>query len=160
MDTVYCSKDMGASSSVQQESFAPIKEHYDLKKSEGLSNEDLLDHMKGYIAENFPTLVHLYEPSPCVVAGPSGVGKGTIIERLLAKYPQYFGFSVSHTTRGPRPGEVDGQHYNFVTVEAFEEAVGNGEFIEHAKVHTNYYGTSFAAVEKVITGFLCFVCSI
>ena len=96
-------------------------------------------------------MVHLYEPSPCVVAGPSGVGKGTIIERLLAKYPQYFGFSVSHTTRGPRPGEVDGQHYNFVTVEAFEEAVGKGEFIEHAKVHTNYYGTSFAAVDKVTT---------
>jgi guanylate kinase len=45
-------------------------------------------------------------------------------------------------------------------VEAFEEAVGKGEFIEHAKVHTNYYGTSFAAVEKVTVGFLCFVCLI
>ena len=52
---------------------------------------------------------------PLVIVGPSGVGKGTVIERLTKQsYPDSFGFSVSYTTRGPRPGEVDGQHYNFV----------------------------------------------
>lgn len=52
-------------------------------------------------------------PLPMVVCGPSGVGKGTLINMLLAQNPKSFGFSVSHTTRGPREGEVDGQHYNF-----------------------------------------------
>eukprot|EP01033_Poteriospumella_lacustris_P008342 gene8343-6020_t len=86
---------------------------------------------------------------PVVIAGPSGVGKGALITRLLATFPDAFGFSVSHTTRGPRPGEVDGQHYNFVTKEAFEAALAENAFVEHALVHTNYYGTSFAAIDKV-----------
>lgn len=86
---------------------------------------------------------------PIVIAGPSGVGKGALITRLLATYPDAFGFSVSHTTRGPRPGEIDGQHYHFVTKEAFEAALGENAFVEHALVHTNYYGTSYAAIESV-----------
>ena len=86
---------------------------------------------------------------PVVVAGPSGVGKGTIVKRLMDKYPSLFGFSVSHTTRAPRPGEEDGVHYNFVEKSAMEAAIANGEFIEHAAVHTNFYGTSIAAVDKV-----------
>ena len=88
-------------------------------------------------------------PSPVVIAGPSGVGKGTIINKLLEKFPHIFGFSVSHTTRAPRPGEVDGVHYNFVNKGEFEEAAERGDFVEHAKVHTNYYGTSYHAIEKV-----------
>lgn len=88
-------------------------------------------------------------PAPVVIAGPSGVGKGTIITKLLEKFPQLFGFSVSHTTRAPRPGEENGVHYNFVTKGEFEEAVERGDFVEHAKVHTNYYGTSYHAIEKV-----------
>lgn len=88
-------------------------------------------------------------PCPVVISGPSGVGKGTLIDKLLKKFPNLFGFSVSHTTRLPRQGEVDGTHYHFVTKEEFEEAVERGDFIEYAKVHTNYYGTSFHAVEKV-----------
>jgi len=67
----------------------------------------------------------------------------------MKKYPDIFGFSVSHTTRGPRPGEENGIHYNFVSKSDMETAIENGEFIEHASVHTNFYGTSFAAVEKV-----------
>ena len=51
---------------------------------------------------------------PIVMCGPSGVGKGTLINRLMADFPGKFGFSVSHTTRAPRPGETDGVHYNFV----------------------------------------------
>ena len=89
------------------------------------------------------------ETCPVVFAGPSGVGKGTIVKMLMDKYPSLFGFSVSHTTRAPRPGEEDGVHYNFVAKEEMESAIGRGEFIEHAAVHTNFYGTSIAAVEKV-----------
>lgn len=88
-------------------------------------------------------------PKPFVIAGPSGVGKGTLIDKLLTKYPETFGFSVSHTTRSAREGEVNGVHYNFVSKPAFEEAVERGDFIEYAKVHANYYGTSIQAVEKV-----------
>jgi guanylate kinase len=88
-------------------------------------------------------------PKPVVFAGPSGVGKGTVINALMQKFPNAFGFSVSHTTRGPRPGEVDGVHYNFVAKPEMEEAITRGEFIEHANVHTNLYGTSIQAVDKV-----------
>lgn len=84
-----------------------------------------------------------------VFAGPSGVGKGTIVSAIMKKYPEIFGFSVSHTTRGPRPGEEDGVHYNFVSKTDMEAAIEKGEFIEYASVHTNFYGTSFKAVEKV-----------
>lgn len=95
---------------------------------------------------------------PIVFAGPSGVGKGTIVNRLMKEHPSLFGFSVSHTTRGPRPGEENGVHYNFVTKEEFEKAIENKEFIEYAHVHTNYYGTSIAAVDKVgSVGKVCFL---
>ena len=86
---------------------------------------------------------------PVVIAGPSGVGKGTLVKMLMDKYPANFGFSVSHTTRGPRPGEEDGVHYNFVEKAAMQTAIDNNEFLETAHVHTNIYGTSIAAVEKV-----------
>lgn len=89
------------------------------------------------------------ETCPLVIAGPSGVGKGTIVKMLMEKYPSAFGFSVSHTTRAPRPGEENGVHYNFVKKEEMEAAISRGEFIEHASVHTNFYGTSIEAVEKV-----------
>lgn len=83
------------------------------------------------------------------ITGPSGVGKGTIVNKLMAKFPNIFGFCVSHTTRAPRPGEEDGIHYNFVTKAEMEEAIDRSEFVEYAKVHSNIYGTSFNAVEKV-----------
>jgi guanylate kinase len=82
--------------------------------------------------------------------GPSGVGKGTLVTKLMSTFPNLFGFSVSHTTRAPRPGEENGVHYHFVNKTDMEEAVDRGEFIEHAKVHSNMYGTSVAAVEKVL----------
>ena len=76
----------------------------------------------------------------------------------MQEYPKLFGFSVSHTTRGPRPGEENGIHYNFVSKAEFEAAIANQEFIEYANVHTNYYGTSIAAVEKVgRAGKVCFL---
>lgn len=92
---------------------------------------------------------------PLVVCGPSGVGKGTIISKFM-EYSLHsnvlpkFGFSVSHTTRQPRPGEVDGVHYNFVTRDFFQEKINLGDFfIEHAEVHGNMYGTSFQAIFDV-----------
>ena len=88
-------------------------------------------------------------PAPLVVAGPSGVGKGTIVGILMKKYPTIFGFSVSHTTRPPRPGEEHGVHYFFTTKAEMEEGISKGNFIEYANVHTNIYGTSFQAIEDV-----------
>jgi guanylate kinase len=79
---------------------------------------------------------------PVVFCGPSGVGKGTLIEMLMKRFPNdQFGFSVSHTTRGPREGEQDGVHYNFTTVEAMKADIEAGKFIEYAEVHGRYYGT-------------------
>eukprot|EP00531_Pseudo-nitzschia_arenysensis_P011474 CAMPEP_0116120716 /NCGR_PEP_ID=MMETSP0329-20121206/3321_1 /TAXON_ID=697910 /ORGANISM="Pseudo-nitzschia arenysensis, Strain B593" /LENGTH=215 /DNA_ID=CAMNT_0003614499 /DNA_START=54 /DNA_END=701 /DNA_ORIENTATION=+ len=89
-------------------------------------------------------------PKPVVFCGPSGVGKGTLIEMLMKRFPNdQFGFSVSHTTRKPREGEVDGTHYNFTSVEKIKEEIADGKFVEYAEVHGNYYGTSVAAVESV-----------
>jgi guanylate kinase len=89
-------------------------------------------------------------PKPVVFCGPSGVGKGTLIEMLMKRFPNnQFGFSVSHTTRKPRDGEIDGQHYNFTTVDGIKKEIDDGKFVEYAEVHGNYYGTSVAAVEAV-----------
>jgi guanylate kinase len=86
---------------------------------------------------------------PLVICGPSGAGKGTIIAKLMEKYPDYFGFSVSNTSRGPRPGEQDGVHYYFSSIEEIDRGIAAGEYIEYANVHTNKYGTTFKAVESV-----------
>jgi guanylate kinase len=87
---------------------------------------------------------------PVVFCGPSGVGKGTLIEMLMKRFPNdQFGFSVSHTTRLPREGEVDGVHYNFTTVDAIKKEIAEGKFIEYAEVHGKYYGSSVEAVESV-----------
>ncbi|XP_037917454.1 guanylate kinase isoform X2 [Hermetia illucens] len=88
-------------------------------------------------------------PRPLVICGPSGSGKSTLLKRLFAEYPETFGFSVSHTTRKPRPGEQDGVHYNYVTKEAMEEAIKRGEFLETAVFSGNIYGTSKHAVRQV-----------
>lgn len=88
-------------------------------------------------------------PRAVVVAGPSGVGKGTLINMLMEDMQDKFGFSVSHATRNPRPGEVNAVDYHFVTVSAMEAAIKNGEFIEYASVHGRYYGTSKKSVADV-----------
>ena len=83
------------------------------------------------------------------MCGPSGAGKGTLIDFLTSKFPDKFGFSVSYTTRQPRKGEVDGVQYNFVTVEKFKQMIANDEFIEHCEVHTNFYGTAKSQIAKI-----------
>ena len=75
-----------------------------------------------------------------VISGPSGTGKGTLIERLMKEDPTLV-FSVSATTRAPRPGEIDGVHYHFVTNEQYDQLVGENAFVEYANVHGNRYGT-------------------
>ena len=75
-----------------------------------------------------------------VISGPSGTGKGTLIKRLMEEDPTLV-FSVSATTRAPRPGEIDGVHYHFVTNGQFDELVAQDAFVEHATVHANRYGT-------------------
>ncbi len=75
-----------------------------------------------------------------VISGPSGAGKGTLYNRVLAADPT-FTFSVSYTTRGPRPGEVDGKDYCFVTEEQFRQMLDRDGFLEHAEVHGHLYGT-------------------
>ena len=88
-----------------------------------------------------------------IICGPSGVGKGTIINELLKCYPDKLGLSVSHTTRLPRPGENNGIHYHFVKKEWMEDKIkqtnNDNFFIEYANVHGNLYGTSKNAVEYV-----------
>ena len=82
-----------------------------------------------------------------VVSGPSGVGKSTLIQRLRQTRPDVW-VSVSATTRAPRAGEVDGQHYHFVTPEAFEQMRAAGEFLEYANFAGNWYATPRDAVEE------------
>lgn len=86
-----------------------------------------------------------------VLSGPSGSGKGTVSEALMKNNDDII-FSTSVTTRTPRPGEVNGENYFFATREEFEEMVEKDELLEHAFVHTNYYGTPkkfvFDEIEK------------
>lgn len=75
-----------------------------------------------------------------VISGASGVGKGTVLGKMMQKRDDLF-FSVSATTRDPRPGEVDGVHYFFISKECFEEMIANEEFLEYDAHAANYYGT-------------------
>ncbi|XVE61160.1 hypothetical protein DITRI_Ditri06bG0017500 [Diplodiscus trichospermus] len=86
---------------------------------------------------------------PVVISGPSGVGKGTLINMLMKEFPSMFGFSVSHTTRAPRGMEKNGVHYHFTERSVMEKEIRDGKFLEFASVHGNLYGTSIEAVEAV-----------
>ena len=87
---------------------------------------------------------HLY-----VIAAPSGAGKTSLLKALMARRPG-LEFSVSCTTRNPRPGEVDGRDYHFIARKDFEHLVGADEFIEHATVFGNLYGTRKSVVEAAL----------
>lgn len=80
-----------------------------------------------------------------VVSGPSGTGKGTICKDIVAKHED-INLSISATTRNPRVGEVEGKSYFFKTKEDFEDMVDKGEFLEHAMIYDNYYGTPKKAI--------------
>ena len=82
-----------------------------------------------------------------VISGASGVGKGTVLGMMMEQRQDLF-FSVSATTRPPRPNEVDGVHYYFVTRERFEEMIAAGEFLEYDEHAANYYGTPRTQAEE------------
>lgn len=84
-----------------------------------------------------------------VITGPSGVGKGTIVKILLQNHPELH-LSISATTRNPRPGEVDGQDYYFMSKAEFEAAIAKSEFLEWAEYAGNYYGTPKTKVQELI----------
>lgn len=102
-----------------------------------------------------PIIRHITSAPPpqkpvIVISGPSGSGKSTLLSRLFRTHPQAFGFSISHTTRGPRPGETNGREYHFTTPAAFGELAETGAFIEHATFAGKSYGTSYEAVSEVL----------
>jgi guanylate kinase len=81
-----------------------------------------------------------------VVVAPSGAGKTSLVTELLKREP-HIHLSISHTTRSPREGEAHGREYHFVERAQFERMIGTGDFLEHASVYDNYYGTSRAWIE-------------
>ncbi len=84
-----------------------------------------------------------------IISGPSGCGKSTLLKEVYKDISDYY-FSISTTTRAPRVGEVNGVDYFFVTKEEFEADIKNGDFLEYAKVHDNYYGTSLKPINKAL----------
>ena len=85
-----------------------------------------------------------------IISGPSGCGKSSLLKKFYENFSNYY-FSISTTTRQPRIGEVHGIDYFFVTKEEFEEDIRNGDFLEYAKVHDNYYGTSLKPINKALS---------
>jgi guanylate kinase len=86
-----------------------------------------------------------------VVVAPSGAGKTSLVKALLGKEPN-IRLSISYTTRAPRAGEADGEDYRFVDRATFEKMIAAGDFLEHAAVYGNYYGTSKAWIERELSG--------
>jgi guanylate kinase len=84
-----------------------------------------------------------------ILSGPSGCGKSTLLKEVYKDISDYY-FSISTTTRTPRTGEVNGVDYFFVTKEEFEKDIENDNFLEYAKVHDNYYGTSLTPINKAL----------
>ena len=84
-----------------------------------------------------------------IISGPSGCGKSTLLKEVYKDIDDYY-FSISTTTRAPREGEVNGVDYFFVTKEEFEKDINNGDFLEYAKVHDNYYGTSLKPIKEAL----------
>jgi guanylate kinase len=84
-----------------------------------------------------------------ILSAPSGAGKSSLAKALIQALPS-LAVSVSHTTRAPRPGEEHGVHYYYVTREEFERMVSAGEFVEHARVFDNYYGTARSSIESLL----------
>lgn len=98
----------------------------------------------------FPQLPYssFWEQASVVISGPSGVGKSSLAKKLPDEFP-WLEFSISHTTRAPRVGEVDGRDYHFLTKTKFQALKGEGAFLEDAVVHGNYYGTSVQELKRI-----------
>lgn len=84
-----------------------------------------------------------------VISAPAGTGKSTLVDKLIAEFPDEIAETCSHTTRKPRRNEISDKHYRFTTVEEFERRIDEGIFLEHAKVFGNYYGTEKNEVQRL-----------
>ena len=91
----------------------------------------------------------LNKGSILILSGPSGCGKSSLLKELYKQIDDYY-FSISTTTREPRSGEVNGVDYHFVSKDEFENGIDNGEFLEYASVHHNFYGTSLKAINDAL----------
>lgn len=94
-----------------------------------------------------------------VISGPSGSGKSSLMKEVLTQIPDTY-FSISSTTRAPREGEVDGVNYHFISKDEFEQDIDAGFFLEWAKVHDNYYGTSLKPILKELHEGKLVICDI
>jgi guanylate kinase len=103
------------------------------------------------ISQIYTKMKKFINPRTLVICGPSGVGKGTLIEKLIKEFPDKVGLSVSHTSRPPRINEIDGVHYHFVSKDFLCNDIKSGEikYLESAEVHSNIYGTRKDSVEAV-----------
>lgn len=110
-----------------------------------------MDLLKQIIADWSREMPKEYVLMPLVLAGPSGVGKNRLVRSLLKDYSRFFKRVVTHTTRDPRPGEVNATDYYFITKDHFISLNSTGYFLESSKVHANLYGVSYeswSAVQK------------
>ena len=121
----------------------------DLNPLEKFSTPDLLAEIARRMGVLSPAQLPNKLCRPVIISGPSGVGKGTLVDMLIKQFPNDFGFSVSHTTRQPRPGETEGVHYHYTTRDRFLDDVKKGNFLEYAEVHGNLYGTNVSAVSDI-----------
>jgi len=101
------------------------------------------------VADALPILTGNHAGSLFQVVAPSGAGKSTLVNALLEREPNVR-LSVSYTTRPPRPGDKDGREYHFVSIEEFMQRRADGEFLESAEVHGNYYATSRKWIEEQV----------
>ncbi|EAK0297990.1 guanylate kinase [Campylobacter upsaliensis] len=85
-----------------------------------------------------------------LISGPSGAGKSTLLKKLFEEFKDELYFSISSTTRTPRDGEINGVHYHFISQEEFQNGIKNGDFLEWARVHKNFYGTSLRHTNKAL----------
>ena len=86
-----------------------------------------------------------------VISGFSGVGKGTLVKKLLERYPEDYALSVSATTRAPRPGEEHGREYFFISRRSFKSLIRRGKLYEHAEYNGNFYGTPMEPVDRMLS---------
>ena len=108
-----------------------------------------VNHVNMRFFSNYNGSTGIRNFNPIVICGPSGVGKGTLVNHLLDQHSSHFGTSISHTTRAPRRGETNDVHYRFINKQLFEEGIAKNEYIEYAATHGNYYGTHQQSLDKL-----------
>ncbi|KAL4113305.1 hypothetical protein QTP88_016956 [Uroleucon formosanum] len=126
---------------------------YDAAESDDYDREDIA---------TYEEVVKLYPrnefPRPIVLVGPPGVGRNELKRRIMELNPDKYHTPVPHTSRSPRPGEVNGKEYNFVSRELMEEQIARGEFLEFGEYKGNLYGTSLESVKSIIrSGLTCII---